>query len=620
MKKHMFCFLLTTLIVGMVFSQPGTLDTSFNPGTGFNDYVHIVKVQPDGNFIVAGRFTSYKGVTTNRIIRLLPDGTSDPTFDTGTGANQHVFCVALLPDGKILISGVFTSFDGNSCVNLARLNANGSFDSSFNNLGTGINTSSVDAIEVLPTGKILIGGSFSSYNGTAVSRMACINANGTLDTNFNVGTGANGSVYSFSPQADGKIIIGGGFTLINGIARERVARLNSDGSVDTNFTTSGGADTYVYRTALQPDGKILIGGWFTQYNNVPRKCIARLNSDGSLDTSFNPGSGASGSFIDPILLLSNGKIVVGGRFSSFNGISSQNIVRLNSNGNVDTGFQSGSGANNDVTTIVTVGNEKIMIGGSFGSYNGSAQSTLAQIINCLPTTSAISVATCGSYTAPDNQSYTSSGTKTATLINKEGCDSVITIQLTINPIPSVSMQPLDAYISSNSASISLNGTPEGGTFSGPGVSGNQFNPTIAGLGHKTISYSFTNGSGCSDIARQSTLVYDTTGVVCKTSISVTDTLIINSLTTGQALPGNCIVRIYPNPVKDQLTVSFSNYNSLSGYSLQIINATGVEVFSTSILQPTATIALASWGGSGIYFVRLRNALYETISTKTIILK
>jgi hypothetical protein len=177
-----------------------------------------------------------------------------------------------------------------------------------------------------------------------------------------------------------------------------------------------------------------------------------------------------------------------------------------------------------------------------------------------------------------------------------------------------------AYISANSAVISLSGTPEGGVFSGPGVSGNQFDPANAGLGRKTISYSFTNGSGCSDIATQSTLVYDTTGVVCKTSISVTDTLVINTLTTGQALPGNSIIKVYPNPAHDQLTVNFSSYNSLIGYSLQIINATGAEVYNTSITQPTATIALASWGGSGIYYVRLRNALNETISTKTIILK
>lgn len=619
MKKLTLCFMLTTMIAGMVFSQPGTLDTSFSPVIGFNDYIHIVKVQPDGKIIVVGRFTTYNGSTANRIVRLLPNGTVDTEFNTGTGAGANIYYLAIQADGKILISGIVSSYNGSNCGYLTRLNVDGTRDNTFNPTGAGTNNE-VHAIAVQPDGKIVIGGVFTNYNGTTTNRIARLNADGTLDNSFNSGTGASSTVYSISLQDNGKIIIGGHFTTYNSTARIRVARLNADGSLDTSFTTSEGANNYVYRTALQPDGKILIGGWFSQYNNVARKCIARLNTDGSLDTSFNPGSGAAGDFIDPILPLSNGKMIVGGRFSMFNGTTANNIIRLNANGSIDTGFMSGTGANGDVTTIASLGNEKIIIGGNFGVYNATGRTRLAQIINCVPTTKNITVTACGNYIAPDNQSYTSSGTKTATIINKEGCDSVITIQLTINQIPTVNLAPPAAYISANAATISLSGTPEGGTFSGPGVSGNLFNPANAGLGLKTISYSFTNGSGCSDIATRSTLVFDTTGVVCKTSISVTDTLIINSLTTGQALPGNCIVKVYPNPTRDQLTVSFSNYNSLTGHSLQIISSTGIEVYNSSITQPTSTIALASWGGSGIYYVRLRNALNETISTKTIILK
>lgn len=620
MKKRTLCFMLTTLIAGMIFSQPGTLDMSFSPGTGFNDYVHIVKVQPDGKILVVGRFTTYNSSTANRIVRLLPNGAVDPEFNTGTGAGANIYFLALQADGKILISGIVSSYNGSNCGYLTRLNADGTRDNTFNPAGTGTNNE-VHAIAVQPDGKIVIGGIFTSYNGTTVNRIARLNADGTLDNSFNSGTGASSTVYSISLQDDGKIVIGGHFTAYNSTARNRVARLNADGSLDTNFTNAyGGANNYVYRTVIQPNGKIIIGGWFSQYNSVARKCIARLNTDGSLDTSFNPGSGASGDFIDPILLLSNGKMIVGGRFSMFNGTSANNIIRLNPNGSIDTGFMSGTGANGDVTTITSLGNEKIVIGGNFGVYNATARTRLAQIINCVSTTATLTITSCGSYTAPDNQTHTSSGTKTAMLINKEGCDSTITIQLTINPTPSVSIVPLAAFISANATTISLSGSPEGGTFSGPGVSGNQFNPASAGLGYKTISYSYTNGSGCSDIATQSTLVYDTTGVICKTSISVTDTLIINSLTTGQALPGNCIIKLYPNPVRDQLMISFSNYSSLTGYNLQIINTTGMEVFSTAITQPTTAITLAGWGGNGVYYVRLRNALNETISTKTIVLK
>jgi uncharacterized delta-60 repeat protein len=138
-------------------------------------------------------------------------------------------------------------------------------------------------------GKIVIGGNFTSYNGTASNYIARLNTDGSLDGGFNPGTGANNYILTTRVQSDGKIIIGGHFTTYNGTARNRIARLNTDGSLDAGFNPGTGADSYIGTTAIQSDGKIIIGGGFTSYNGTARNYIARLNTDGSLDAGFNPG-------------------------------------------------------------------------------------------------------------------------------------------------------------------------------------------------------------------------------------------------------------------------------------------------------------------------------------------
>src|SRR5205814_1814819 len=112
-------------------AQPGDLDPSFNPGTGPNDYVQAVAVQSDGKTLIGGQFTSVNGTTRNRIARLNVDGGVDLTFDPGGGANGRVNAILVQPNGRILIGGSFITVDGTTRTNVARLNANGSLDASF---------------------------------------------------------------------------------------------------------------------------------------------------------------------------------------------------------------------------------------------------------------------------------------------------------------------------------------------------------------------------------------------------------------------------------------------------------------------------------------------------------
>ena len=230
--------------------------------------------------------------------------------------------VAVQSDGKVLISGSFSTYNGTSRGYVARLNSDGSLDTGFLATGAGLN-SGVSSIAVQSDGKVLIGGAFTAYNGTSRGRVARLNSDGSLDTGFlATGAGSDSSVYSVAVQSDGKVLIGGAFTAYNGTSRGRVARLNSDGSLDTSFLATGaGANGNVYSIALQSDGKVLIGGDFSTYNGTSRGYVARLNSDGSLDTSFlATGAGADIS-VNAVAMQSDGKILIGGWFTTYNGAS-----------------------------------------------------------------------------------------------------------------------------------------------------------------------------------------------------------------------------------------------------------------------------------------------------------
>jgi uncharacterized delta-60 repeat protein len=347
-----------------------------------------------GKSLLVGGFANYTHVARNGVAVVEEDGGLDDAFNplganeivgsTNNAATPAVAAVnsaAALADGKFLIGGAFLRYNGELINRLARLNTDGSLDTTFTP-GSGPNSSNVFAIHVLPDDKILIGGGFTQYNGTARNRIARLNADGTLDTTFVIGTGANAStINAIAVQPDGKILIGGGFASFNGAARPRIARLEADGSVDTTFLPGTGANSStVNRILVQPDGKILISGGFTEYNGVGRNRIARLNSDGSLDATFDPGAGANSGTVSALALLPDGKILFGGAFTEFNGVSASGLVRLNADGSLDTSFNTGAGAHGGTVAAVTVLTDgKIMIGGTFGRFGSSGSTRIARL-------------------------------------------------------------------------------------------------------------------------------------------------------------------------------------------------------------------------------------------------
>ncbi len=359
-------------------NSDGSLDPSFIPGSGANHQILSLAAQPDGKVLLGGGFTGYGGTTRNRIARLNTDGSLDPSFDPGSGANHSILSLAVQPDGKVLVVGWFTNYGGTARNYIARLNTDGSLDTDFAP-GSGANHV-ISSFALQLDGKVLVSGNFTSYNGTARNYIARLNADGSLDTSFNPGSGASSPVSSFFVQPDGKVLIGGGFTSYNGTARHRIARLNPDGSLDTSFNPGSGADGMVYSLAVQSDGKVLLGGNFTSYDGVPRNRIVRLNADGSLDTSFDPGSGANEA-VDSIAVQSDGKVLVGGYFTNYNDTARHRIARLNADGSLDTSFNPGSGANNTVSALALQPDGKVLVGGSFTIYNGTARSFLLRTAN-----------------------------------------------------------------------------------------------------------------------------------------------------------------------------------------------------------------------------------------------
>jgi uncharacterized delta-60 repeat protein len=381
MKKTFYHIFIVPVLFTGIYQAPaqGTLDSGFNTGTGADDAVQALATQSDGRIICAGLFDDINGTTNSLgIARLNTDGSVDATFNPGTSVDDGINSVAIQSDGKIILGGGFTQYQGVSRPGITRINADGSLDTTFNP-GTGVNDQ-ITSVALQPDGKAVIAGYFTTYNGTARNGMARLNANGTLDTTFNPGSGVDYAVWSASVLTNGTILIGGGFTLYNGTSRRGVARINPNGSVDTTFNPGTVSVNNLVRTVLvQPDGKVIIGGDFTTFNGISRNRIARLNADGTLDTTFSSGSGANNS-VECLALQPNGKLLIGGTFTTINSIARNSIARLLPNGNLDANFNPGTGANGTVEALALQSDAKVVLGGTFTTFNGAADIRLARLL------------------------------------------------------------------------------------------------------------------------------------------------------------------------------------------------------------------------------------------------
>lgn len=350
---------------------------SFRPGVGPNNPVGALQSLAGGGMIAAGEFTAVNGTSSVRVVGINSDGTVDAAFSVGSGANGVVRNVATDENGKVFIVGDFLNYKGTARARIALIGANGTVDSGFNP-GSGADAA-VHSVAPLAGGKVWIGGNFLNYNATAITRIARLNANGARDILFNPGTGPNGVVSQVIALPGEKVLIGGDFTSFGGTPRAGLAVLESNGTLDSSFDPGTGVTGgSLFAMVRMDDGKIMIGGGFSDYNGTPRAGIARINSDGSLDTSFDPGSGVNAP-VKALVVLGDGKVVVGGEFTEIRGSNAGRIARLDSSGNLDLTFSAGTGADDTIAALSVLSDGKLAIGGSFTSFNGIERSYLARL-------------------------------------------------------------------------------------------------------------------------------------------------------------------------------------------------------------------------------------------------
>jgi len=309
----------------------GSIDLSFNTGSGFNDSVLDVQLGTDGLIYVCGNFTSYNSTAANRFIILNPDGS---IYSAEVSLNDSVESISLSEQCQIHLTGKFSSCITpgpitTSAPGLIKLNKDLSVDLDFV-YGTGLTitpSSNLSAIcKLLAFDKLLISGQFSNYNGTAAQSIVQIKADGTIDSTFVYGTGFNvgARIEAIDVDQAGRVYLGGNFTSYNGTAVNNLVRLNSNGSIDQTFKSS--INGPVNSIKLDETGLIYVGGSFTEVHGIVANRFVRLMENGEIDKSFNTTGGANSTVYS--IELTEDSAYIGGAFTSYDTIASERLIEL----------------------------------------------------------------------------------------------------------------------------------------------------------------------------------------------------------------------------------------------------------------------------------------------------
>lgn len=370
MKNFIAAFLLCSFYASLYALPTDSLDATFQSGSGFDDDVYCMTVLPNDQILLGGSFQTYNGTPRACIIRLNADGTCDNSFlATSRGVTSSpsstwpaVRCIYVQSDGKILIGGNFDSINGIRRYNIARLNNDGSLDMSFdpdtvlNNQGN-----RVRSITELPSGKIFVGGDLTLNGSIIPKNLICLASSGILDNSgFNIGTGNIGGIDKVYALPSGKLLVSGDFDHFNGVADTGLVRIDSLGNVDPTFVARSVG--YLGTFAVRSDGKIV----------TLNSEIHRLNDDGSLDHSFDAGSGFDQNTPTSVVIQPDGKMLVGGYVTGYRGVGVLGLVRINADGTYDATFNLNNGFDQGGVYCTGVqSNGKIIAAGDFLYFNNS---------------------------------------------------------------------------------------------------------------------------------------------------------------------------------------------------------------------------------------------------------
>ncbi|NOT74308.1 MAG: hypothetical protein HOP08_05215 [Cyclobacteriaceae bacterium] len=341
----------------------GRIDAPFDPHVNDQNGINMIELQSTGKMIVGLFENTINGVQyTDGIYRFNSDGTIDNSFTPSPIGYLSKQTLLIQPDDKILSAQE---------LGVARYLADGTQDPGF--ISPAITGGLyVNALGLQPDGKIVVG-LYDSFEGEY--SLIRLQSNGLKDNSF-TDPDASFGVEVIKIQPDGKIIVAGHFG---------IDRLNSDGTNDPSFDPGTNVDDPIFDMALQPDGKIIIVGQFTEYNGVPAGGIARLNANGSLDSSFDLTNGLDYSTdiqTYSVQLLSNGKIIIAGNFSHYNTYSRSGLARLNSDGTLDCSFTTGINISQyEIYDMAIQADQKILIVGNFSHYDGVVRNDFARVLN-----------------------------------------------------------------------------------------------------------------------------------------------------------------------------------------------------------------------------------------------
>jgi uncharacterized repeat protein (TIGR01451 family)/uncharacterized delta-60 repeat protein len=453
----------TTASVTIVVNEQTIITPTIVAGIRANSIVSLSDTQADGKIIIAGYFTTYNNVPCYGIARLMTDLTLDPTFNIigPLPLNQLALDLKVVKNAgpnfdKILVVGNFDGFNGGTNGRrIIRLTKDGNVDTTFNTgalapgttlRGVSGSNSQIRTCYIYPdtnpngttninAGKILLGGMFNYYNGYNAIKLVRLSANGDYEFgsfNTNINTvittaydplalpGLGSTPDAIVTLSDGSVVLGGYFNWYSGYPNiGRLMKLSNTGVIDLTFknnigtgltfvdvnppspTGSRGPGPHATKMFVQPDGKIIIGGEFTHFNNVSRNNIVRIMPTGAIDATFvvgtgfkndvpHPQTGTYGMVRDfayepynPLTpAFTQGRLYVGGDFDTYKGTAVKTIMRINLLDGNNNALNVGTGPNGTVWTVKRQGDQanKIIIGGQFTDFAGTPALNVTRIL------------------------------------------------------------------------------------------------------------------------------------------------------------------------------------------------------------------------------------------------
>ncbi|WP_300598571.1 DUF5008 domain-containing protein [Niabella sp.] len=418
------------VFLGPSFTVRGKLglDPTFNPGnnTGLANVVNQVLPLSNGNFALVGNIFSYQGKQLRDLVQINTTGGLVGGFNTGTGADVGTMnCMLRLPSGEYLAGGSLNSYNGKKGLNgMVRLNPDATLKTRIVDLyvSPGISdpfmaTDTVSYFngnllgnvkklfyynnQVTAIGNITGYGTYFYERSTKDNKLisfipnqqiARMDLDGNLDSAYSYNTAAraslpagNGSLNDGFMQADGKLVLVGAFTTFRGKQVNRIVRLNTDGTVDGTFNTGSGANGAIFSIRYNATTKkIVITGDFSKFNGQDAANIAVLDDNGTLDPGFK-SAGFAGGLPMLALQLSNGLIVVSGFFEKYNNVTRQGLMVLNADGGLTAGYNATGKLNGVINDMVETksgvgGLPAVLLGGVIGTFQGQPIGCIMKLV------------------------------------------------------------------------------------------------------------------------------------------------------------------------------------------------------------------------------------------------